>query len=168
MSDLDSRIRRLEDRAAIEDLVIRYFLAADDNDLETLGSTFAPDAEFLMGGGFSGGSDRESIVRFIKEDRATMGVTVHTQNFTLLTFHDDDHADGVVGAHLELARGGTTVYGAVRYLDDYVRADAGWQIKRRELAVLHVGPWEDVATSLTAELRSRWPGQKPVSADLPR
>ncbi|MBA2813846.1 nuclear transport factor 2 family protein [Streptomyces sp. KM273126] len=168
MSDLESRIRRLEDRAAIEDLVIRYFLAADDNDLETLGSTFAPDAEFLMGGGFSGGSDRESIVRFIKEDRATMGVTVHTQNFTLLTFHDDDHADGVVGAHLELARGGTTVYGAVRYLDDYVRADAGWQIKRRELAVLHVGPWEDVATSLTAELRSRWPGQKPVAADLPR
>jgi hypothetical protein len=168
MSDLEARIRRLEDRAELSDLVLRYFVAADDDDMARLGATFAEDAEFVIGGGFSGGTDRASIVRFIEEDRKNMGVTVHTQNYTLLTFTDDDHASGVVGAHLELARGGTTVYGAVRYLDDYVRTSEGWKIKRREMATIHVGPWEDVTTSLTADKRSRWPGQDPAPADLPR
>ncbi|MFF2850303.1 nuclear transport factor 2 family protein [Streptomyces sp. NPDC058001] len=168
MSDLEARIRRLEDRAELEDLVIRYFVAADDDDMDTLGAAFAEDAEFVIGGGFSGGSSRAAIVDFIRGDRKNMGVTVHTQNFTLLTFGDDDHASGVIGAHLELARGGTTVYGAVRYLDDYVRTAEGWKIKRREMATVHVGPWDDVATSLTSELRSRWPGQEPAPADLPR
>lgn len=168
MSDLEARIRRLEDRAALEDLVLRYFLAADDDDMDTLGATFAEDGEFVIGEGFSGGTDRESIVEFIRTDRKNMGVTVHTQNFTLLTFTDEDHASGVIGAHLELARGGTTVYGAVRYLDDYARTPEGWRIKRREMATIHVGPWDEVATSLTAAKRSRWPGQDPAEADLPR
>jgi hypothetical protein len=165
--DLAARIRRLEDRAELADLVIRYFIAADDDDTATLAATFAENAEFAASG-FQCGSDRESIVKFIQDDRRNMGVTVHTQNYTLLTFHDDDHASGVVGAHLELARGGTTLYGAVRYLDDYVRGEHAWCFARREMATIHIGDWRDVATSLTDELRVRWPGQTPAAADLPR
>lgn len=167
MSDLDARIRRLEDRAEIEDLVLKYFLAADDDDWDTLGRTFAEDASFSAGA-FPGGTDRVGIVKFIQADRQNMGVTVHTQNTTLLTFADDDHASGVVGAHLELARGGTTVYGAVRYYDSYERTADGWKIKTREMAIVHVGPWDEVGTSLTAANRARWPGANPAPADLPR
>jgi hypothetical protein len=167
MTDLEARIRRLEDRAEIEDLVLKYFLAADDDDWETLGWTFAEDGSFSAGA-FPGGSDRQAVVKFIQTDRQNMGVTVHTQNTTLLTFADDDHASGVVGAHLELARGGTTVFGAVRYYDDYVRTEDGWKIKKREMAIIHVGPWYEVGTSLTAENRARWPGADPAPADLPR
>ncbi|MBW0102045.1 nuclear transport factor 2 family protein [Pseudonocardia sp. KRD291] len=167
MSDLDARIRRLEDRAEIEDLVLRYFLAADDDDWETLGRTFAENGSFSAGA-FPGGSDRESVVKFIQTDRQSMGVTVHTQNTTLITFTDDDHAGGVVGAHLELARGGTTVYGAVRYYDTYVRTSEGWRFGSREMAIIHVGPWDEVGTSLTAPNRARWPGTDPAPADLPR
>jgi hypothetical protein len=167
MSALEARIRRLEDRAEIEDLVLKYFLAADEDDWETLGTTFARDGSFSAGA-FPGGSDRESVVKFIQADRQNMGVTVHTQNTTLLTFADDDHASGVVGAHLELARGGTTVYGAVRYYDSYERTAEGWKIKTREMAIIHVGPWDQVATSLTARNRARWPGADPAPADLPR
>ena len=167
MSDLEARIRRLEDRAEIEDLVLKYFLAADDDDWETLGWTFAGDGSFSAGA-FPGGSDRESVVKFIQADRQNMGVTVHTQNTTLVTFDDADHAHGVVGAHLELARGGTTVYGAVRYYDTYERTSDGWKIKSREMAIIHVGPWAEVGTSLTAPDRARWPGADPAPADLPR
>jgi hypothetical protein len=167
MADLETRIRRLEDRAEIEDLVLRYFLAADDDDWDALGGTFAEDGSFSAGA-FPGGSDRASVVKFIQTDRQSMGVTVHTQNTTLLTFTDDDHASGVVGAHLELARGGTTVYGAVRYYDTYERTTDGWKIKTREMAIVHVGPWDEVGTSLTAENRARWPGADPAPADLPR
>lgn len=167
MSDLEARIRRLEDRAEIEDLVLKYFLAADDDDWDTLSWTFAEDATFSAGA-FPGGKDRAGIVKFIQADRQNMGVTVHTRNTTLLTFADDDHANGVVGAHLELARGGTTVYGAARYYDSYERTADGWKIKTREMAIIHVGPWNEVGTSLTVANRARWPGADPAPADLPR
>ena len=167
MSDLETRVRRLEDRAEIEDLVLKYFLAADDDDWAALGATFAENGSFSAGA-FPGGDDRESVVKFIQADRQNMGVTVHTQNTTLLTFTDDDHASGVVGAHLELARGGTTVYGAVRYYDTYERTPDGWKIATREMAIIHVGPWDQVGTSLTTPNRARWPGAEPAPADLPR
>jgi hypothetical protein len=166
MSDLEQRIRRLEDRAELHDLVVRYFMAADDDDYEALGATFASDGEFRAGG-FPGGSSRQEVVDFIREDRKSMGVTVHTHNYALIEFKGDDEASGVVGAHLELARGGKSLYGAVRYVDDYVREDGSWRIRKREMLAIHVGPWEDVATSLTAENRVRWPGYDPMPADLP-
>lgn len=167
--DLAARIRRLEDRAELQDLVIRYFVAADDDDVETLAGTFADGAEFLASG-FSCGTGRDAIVEFIRSDRRNMGVTVHTRDYTLLSFPelDADRATGITGAHLELARGGTTLFGAVRYLDDFVRTADGWRFARREMVTIHVGDWRDVATSLTDDLRVRWPGQDPVPADLPR
>jgi hypothetical protein len=164
--DLDARIRRLEDRAELEDLVIRYFMAADDDDYDALGDTFAANGSFSAGG-FPGGTTREEVVDFIREDRKSMGVTVHTQNSTLLTFTGDDTASGVVAAHLELARGGTSLFGAVRYLDDYVREDGRWRILKREMLAIHVGPWTEMETSLTVENRVRWPGYDPMPADLP-
>lgn len=173
-TDLAARFRRLEDRAALEDLVIRYFLAADDNNTEALARTFTPDAEFHAGG-FRCGSGRDAIVAFIRDDRANMGVTVHTQNYTLLSFPDSEHesesgpdrASGVVGVHLELDRGGQTLYGAARYYDEYQRTEHGWCFGRREIKMIHIGDWRDVATSLTEPLRVRWPGQDPAPADLP-
>jgi len=166
VSDLEQRIRRLEDRAELQDLVVRYFVAADDDDYEDLGATFATNGEFSAGG-FPGGTSREEVVDFIREDRKNMGVTIHTPNYALFTFDGDDEASGVVGAHLELARGGKSLFGAVRYIDDYVREDGAWRIRKREMLAIHVGPWEDVATSLTSENRVRWPGFDPLPADLP-
>jgi hypothetical protein len=166
-ADLGARVQRLEDRAALQDLVVRYFLAADDDDEQGLASTFTPHAAFFASG-TPCGTSRDAIVDFIREDRRNMGVTVHTPNYVLLEFTDDDHAKGTVGAHLELARGGTTVYGAVRYLDQYERTQEGWRFARRDMATIHIGDWRDVATSLTAERRVRWPQQEPTTADLPR
>lgn len=164
MSDLEHRIRRLEDRAELHDLAVRYFMAADDDDYEVLGACFADDGEFSAGG-FVGGSTREEIVQFIRTDRESMVATVHTPDYSLLEFDGEDRAKGVVGAHLELARGGTTLFGAVRYFDEYVRRDGRWQIRKREMRTIHVGPWDDVASSLTSELRVRWPGIDPMPAD---
>jgi hypothetical protein len=162
MADLEQRIRRLEDRAALQDLVVRYFIAADDDDYEALGACFA-DGEFSAGG-FPGGSSRREIVDFIRTDRESMTATVHTPNFLLLDFKGEDAAGGVVGAHLELGRGGTTLFAAVRYVDDYVRTPDGWQIRRREMRTLHVGPWRDVAESLTTDTPVRWPGVEPSAS----
>ncbi|HWI71109.1 MAG TPA: nuclear transport factor 2 family protein [Baekduia sp.] len=166
MSDVEERLRRLEDRAALQDLIVRYFVAADDDDYETLGACFADDGAFSAGG-FPGGTTRQEIVDFIRADRESMAATVHTPDFLLLDFEGDDAATGVVGAHLELGRGGTTLFGAVRYFDRYARgADGRWQITSREMRTKHVGPWDEVASSLTSKLSVRWPGIDPLPAEV--
>jgi hypothetical protein len=71
----------------------------------------------------------------------------------------------VVGAHLEIATGGTTVYGAVRYEDEYVREDGRWKFASRNMRTIHLGPWDEAAESLTSETPVRWPGADPAPSD---
>jgi SnoaL-like domain len=167
LASLEDRVRKLEDRAALQDLVTTYFRATDDDDYETLEACFAPDARFAASG-FDGGGGRDGVIAFLKTARAGMGQTVHTPNYVQLDFKDDDTATGVVGAHLELGIGGQTIYAAVRYLDEYARIDGRWFIKSREMKAIHVGPWSDVGTSLSTPLNVRWPGGEAGPSDFPR
>jgi len=167
MSDIERRIRRLEDRAELNDLVVRYFLASDDDDYESYLKIFAPDMEFLISN-TSCGVGREAVMAFLKGEREKMGSTIHTPHYALLTFESEDRATGLVGAHLELARAGSTLFGAVRYKDEYVRQGGRWQIRRKNMLVVHVAPWEKVATSMTSERPVIWPGLDPLPSDFPR
>lgn len=166
MSEIERRIKALEDRVELNDLAVRYFIASDDDDYELLETFFAPDAVFRAGG-FAGGSDRASIIEFLRNARANMGVTVHTPHYSLVTFTGKSSATGVVGAHLEIAMGGQSLFGAVRYHDQYINLDGRWHFAQREMLMVHMGPWEQVATSLTSERRVRWPGSEAQEADLP-
>ncbi|WP_280282371.1 MULTISPECIES: nuclear transport factor 2 family protein [unclassified Pseudomonas] len=166
MSDIERRLKALEDRAELQDLAVRYFVATDDDDFATLEALFAPGAEFHAGG-FAGGTDRAAIMAFLRSARANMGITIHTPHYSLITFTGDDTATGVVGAHLEIAMAGQSLFGAVRYYDKYQRLHGKWHFSKREMLAVHMGPWEQVATSLTADLRVRWPGGEPQAADLP-
>lgn len=166
MSDIERRLKALEDRAELQDLAVRYFIATDDDDYVTLETLFTPDAVFRAGG-FTGGTDRAAIMAFLRSARAHMGVTIHTPHYSLISFTGEDRATGVVGAHLEIAMVGQSLFGAVRYSDEYQRRDGRWHFSRREMLIVHMGPWEQVATSLTADKRVRWPGNDPQQADLP-
>jgi hypothetical protein len=167
MVNIDSRIRRLEDRAELHDLVVKYSIAADDGDEETQAAIFAADAHLSIAI-FKGGNSRSEIVEWFRDCRANTGLTVHTPNYTLFTFTGDNSATGLVGAHLELALGDSTVFGAVRYVDEYTRAEGRWQIRSRQMRTIHVGPWGDVGTSLTKELNVCWPGADPLPSDFPK
>jgi uncharacterized protein (TIGR02246 family) len=167
VTSLEDRIRRLEDRAEIQDLVATYFRATDDDDLATLGQCFTADARFVATG-FAGGEGRGGVTEFLKAARAAMRQTVHTPNYVHILFHDGDHADGTVMAHLEIGMAETTVYAAVRYLDSYRREDGHWRIARREMRAVHLGSWADVAQSLVNPLNVCWPGGRPAASDYPR
>lgn len=167
MTTIEARIQRLEDRAALDDLVVRYFLAADGDDLIGVGASFTEDATFSSSGQISA-SGREGIVDFIASARTHMGLTVHTPNYALYTFADQNHASGLVGAHLELVLAGQSLFGAVRYQDDYLRTDQGWQIVRRDMRVIHIAPWNDVAEAMRSTAPVRWPGVVPLPSDYPR
>lgn len=167
MDSLEARIRKLEDRAAIQDLVARYFLVTDDDDEQGLGECFTADARFLASG-FVGGEGREGILAFLKAARAAMQQTVHTPHYVHIVFTGADTATGTVMAHLEIGIGGTTVFGAVRYIDAYRREAGEWRIASREMLAVHVGSWDLAASSLTDPLNVRWPGAEPAPSDLPR
>lgn len=164
----EALLRSLADRAEIQDLVVKYFIAADDGDVEGLGALFAPDGKFELGGGAEPVVGRDNVMDFVRAFRAPMGPTVHTPDYTLILSVDGDRATAVSGAHLELARGGTTLWGAVRYEDELVRIDGAWLFASRAMKTIHIGPWDDAATSLTTPLRARWPDAPPAEADLPR
>lgn len=167
MESLEARVRKLEDRAAIQDLVAHYFKVADDDDEDALGQCFTEDARFLASG-FVGGESRDGILAFLRAARAQMDQTVHTPHYVHITFTGPDTASGTVMAHLEIGIGGTTVFGALRYIDAYRRDGDQWRISSREMLAVHISSWDQAASSLTEPLNIRWPGAEPAPSDLPR
>lgn len=167
MADIDDRLRKIEDRFELQDLVARYFVASDDDDLDALAAMFAPDGIF-EGPGFSGGTNRDEVMDFVRAFRANVGSTIHTPHYQLIEFVDANRATGIVGAHIELAFGDETYVGAFRYYDIYAREEGRWRFARRELRTVHVGPWRDVGNSLTAERAIRWPGAEPEPTHFPK
>ena len=166
-ADLAIRIARLEDRAAIQDLVVRYFLAADGDDLDALTEIFTDDATFRISGAVCG-AGRDAVLAFLVAQRANMGLTVHTPNYALTTLAGEDRAQGLVGAHLELVLGGTAVYGAVRYCDEYVRIDGKWCIRDRDMRTIYLGRWNEAGQALAAAMPVQWPGIDALPSDFPR
>jgi uncharacterized protein (TIGR02246 family) len=165
--DIEARITRLEDRAAINDLVVRYFLAADGDDLAGVADSFTEDAIFSSSG-VKGGEGRDGIVAFIGAARQQMGLTIHTPNYVQVTFDGPGHARGLVGAHLELVIGGTAVYGAVRYVDSYIRQGDVWRISNRDMRTIHMAPWLSVGEAFASKEPVRWPGAPAGPSDFPR
>jgi len=162
MADLEERVRLLEDRLDIEELVIRYFRAIDAMDMAEVTSMFAADARFGEQVG------REAIVEFQGASRRAMGVAIHTPHYVDVVFDGHDRAVGAVGAHCELERGGACLVGALRYNDSYVRSPGGWVFAARDVEYFFLCPWAEVDTSLTAAQRVRWPGEQSRDATLPR
>jgi ketosteroid isomerase-like protein len=167
MADLNERVKRLEDRAAINDLVVAYFLAADGDDLATLGACFTEDATFSASGQLCA-SGRQGIMDFIKAARSHMGLTVHTPHYAQVTFDSCDEARGLVGAHLELVVTGSAVCGAVRYVDRYLRREGRWRIVGRDMRTIYIAPWLEVGQALASKTPVRWPGGNPSKSDYTR
>jgi hypothetical protein len=167
MKSLEERLALLEARAAIGDLVVAYFLAADGDDADGVGNSFTEDAEFRSSG-ILNASGRQQIVTFIGKARDQMGLTVHTPHYSQVTFQSDTEARGLVGAQLELVVGGVAVYGAVRYVDHYVQRDGSWLIRSRDMRTIYLAPWLEVGSALNSQTPVRWPGASPANSDFPR
>lgn len=167
MGDLERRISRLEDRAELDDLNVRYFLACDNDDYDGIGDSFSQDAIFATSGTLVA-MGCEAIVEFIRASRGHMGLTVHTPHYGLYTFTDDDQAKGLVGVHLELVLQGEPLFGAVRYQDEYRRTADGWRVASRDMRTIHIASWSEVGHSLLSDTPVRWPGAEPLPSDYPR
>ena len=94
-----------------------------------------------------------------------MGTTIHALDLETIEVEGGAvSATGFLTCHGELARGGQSLYGALRYFDEYVRHERDWLYQSRRIEFVHVGPWSEVADSLTTEFPVRLPGEEPRGA----
>lgn len=162
----ESRLVRLEARAEIQELLVRYALRLDDHDFEAVGALFAPDATFGSPG--SSHIGRAAIVANYRRLGDRYPITLHEARGVALEFLDDDHARGEVIGYSEQASDEHTVVTSFRYDDQYLRLDGRWVFAARQVRTLYALSHADhAAGGLADPLRNRWPHRAPSAADLP-
>ncbi|MEQ8718428.1 MAG: nuclear transport factor 2 family protein [Acidimicrobiales bacterium] len=165
MSDLETRLQWMEDRFAIQDLIVSYAIAIDDRDMDTVADLYSPDAVFDSVLGRKEG--REAVVDYYDNRLAEFGATYHIPYMNSCERVSDTEATGTVLAAAELAIDGKAFVTAIRYHDHYVKGDDGkWRFRERGLEQLYAMNLEDLPDGLGSDLRKRWAGQM-AAADIP-
>jgi hypothetical protein len=161
---ITERIRRIEDRQAIQDIVAAYGRLVDDRNWEEVEKLYAPDSVFdTVGGRISG---RRAVRDYYEQRTNQFGPTYHYPHSHEVFFDSADTAHGIVCAHAELAINGDTVWIALRYLDQYVRVSEGWCFKERRVQFLYVLPLRELPTRMADKLRTHWPETEARLADI--
>jgi hypothetical protein len=164
---LETRIRRLEDRAELRELVARYCIAIDDRDIAVIGEIFCADGRFRSRDGVMEASGREAVVQQFRGRFAALKATNHIAHDQILSFEDDpDHASGIVTAHAEVCRNSQAMIAALRYEDQYRREAGTWRFADRLLSFLYYLPVGEYAEGLGSPLRMRAYGDR-RPADYP-
>ena len=135
----EDRIRRLEDREAIKDLVTMYGFVMDERSISGIRKLFADDAEFRTPDGYINTSSLDELVAMYEGRFDVNGPTNHFVHGHVVRF-DPGNADlayGLVSSHVEVSRKGVPLIGAIRYADTYVRTQAGWRFKARVMSYMY-------------------------------
>lgn len=165
-SSVEARLARLEARAEIEQLLVRYTLYIDDHDFDALGALFKPDAAFGSPGRMHTG--RDAIVANYRRLGDLYPITLHEVRGVVLDFVDDVHARGQVIGYSEQASDQHTAVTSFRYDDEYIRVDGQWLFAARRVRTLYAMTHAEHASGgLGRKLRNRWPHREPVPAELP-
>lgn len=163
--DLRVQLRRLQDRAELNELVVRYGQLVDDRDLEGLAQLYTHDAVFDSREGPAIG--RDAVIDYYRRQLRSYGVTYHYVHGHVIDDLGEDTATGTAHAHAELAIEGTTVVIALRYADTYRREDGRWRFHHRRAQQLYGLPLSDLPHRLGDRDRKHWPGTDAGPADLP-
>jgi len=140
MAGVLARLRRLEDREEIRDLVYRYAIINDNKDVEGLSLLYTPDGRQ----GFWAFPDailegREAIAQFYRVRFAECGPRFHCMHDQIVDWDaaDENRATGLVTGHCELWTGGQQYVAAMRYDDVYVRPEGRWRFQERMVGCLY-------------------------------
>lgn len=141
-ADLESRIRRMEDREAIRRLVGLYALAMDDKDFGLVERIFSRQAVLTYTGGMPRYEGRDAIVSFYRERLPPTGPSFHVTHDQFVEWDatDPDRATGLVFCHAETYAGGRQIASAIRYEDSYIREAGQWTFAQRILTFLYQTP----------------------------
>lgn len=164
---VEARVRRLEDRAELRELVARYAVAIDDRDIEAITALFTPDGVFRSQDGVMNARGHEAVIEQFRGRFKALTVSYHFAHDQVLSFgNDPDAASGLVTAHAEVWRNGRALIAALRYADAYRRHAGRWCFAERQVSFLYYLPVDEYAQGLGDRLRMRAYGDR-RAADFP-
>ena len=169
-SNLERRIRRLEDRTEIGELIARYGLAMDNRDMAEIEAIFTPDAVLRSRDGVMNAVGRDAIVQLYRGRFTVLGPSNHFTHDRIVAFdaQDDDLARGVVVSHAEMNRKGQGMIAAIRYADVYRRQAGAWRFAERELSFMYYVAAAEYVDALGTGLAKRMRAyEEPRAADWP-
>ena len=130
---LDAQIRRLEDKEAIERLLLDYGRHLDSRDFAAYGQLFARDGEWVGGFGTASGGPR-GIQAFMEKAMGTApnrANNYHLLSNFVITVTGDTATAWSRWAFVVPGPAGAAIAQAGRYDDTLVREDGRWRFKRR-------------------------------------
>jgi SnoaL-like domain len=165
-TDLESRIRQLEDRALISERVIKYAVAVDRADWGMFADCFTDPvhADFSESGVAAADFARDDLVSIVRVALSGFTATQHLSPNHVIEFDDNDpdratcssymyaqhYLEGAAGSDFFLLRGS--------YTNHMLRTSDGWRIKS---LTQHVG-WSDgnknAVTEATARVQTKQAG----------
>lgn len=165
---IEQRLRRLEDREAIRELIARYGFAVDDRDVDGIAACFTRDGAFRSLDGTMNAQGRDAVIMQFHGRFAVLGPSNHYTHDAVFSFDDanPDRATGLVNSHAEVVRSGQAMWASIRYRDEYLRNDGRWRFRDRLLAFFYYLAPGDYAGLLDDPLRNRAYAE-PRPADIP-
>ncbi len=143
-TELERRVRVLEDVEAIKRLKHRYADACDRGyDADALAELFAEDAVW-DGGLFGRYEGREAIRDFFRGVSSDIVFAMHYMMNPIIDV-TGDRATGTwyLFQTCTFAQGNTPIWGAARYDEEYVREPDGWKFRRLRLVSSFWTPFDE-------------------------
>ena len=162
----EARIRAIEDRIAIGELVSAYCLSIDERDLGRFLSMFTDDAVLRHEDGVMRLEGLAAIREYYTARFAGYGVTFHTPHSHLVEFASSEEGTGVVTGHAEMSEGGELMVAAIRYRDRYRRVNGRWRFAERVLGFWYYMKASELPDGFVNGLRKHYRGQR-LPAELP-
>jgi hypothetical protein len=158
--DVESRVRRLEDRVKIGEVVIKYAMGVDRRDWAMLAECFTDPVftDYSELGSSAGMAPRTELVERIAAALSGFTATQHLSPNHVIEFDEGDPNRAVCYSYMfaqHLLEGGPSgdfylLRGA--YANYVLRTAEGWRIER---LVQHLG-WEEGNTNAVVEATQRW------------
>lgn len=167
---LEARLRRLEDRAEIGDLIARYGFVMDDRDVAAMPTLFTSDIRVWSADGVMDARGMRAVTDLFRERFKVLGPSNHFTHDRLLEFapDDPDRATGLVLSHAEMQRKGQPMLAAIRYHDAYRRHEGRWKFAERRLSFMYYVPTAEYLDAFGGGLARRMRAyDQAVAADWP-
>lgn len=161
MTDVEARLRALEAREEIRQLVARYALALDSRNIDDLVALFVDDV--ATGDGRHG---RAALADWFDGVLRPYTTTFHLIGNHVIDLVDDDHATGVLYCRPEHEVGDLWVVMPLQYWDRYERRADRWYFRSRSIHAFYAADLLENPSRLPG--RFHFPGNPMLSrADLP-
>lgn len=168
MSDLESRIARLEAESQIRQLIAHYSFDIDDRIIESVRDLFTDDGVIRSKDGVMFAQGPDAIIEQYHGRFDVLGPGHHFMHDVQIDFVGDGtkEATGRVSGHAELQRKGKMMVAAIRYDDRYRKTDRGWKFAERVIQFLYYVPVSEYPDILLSENRNH-AYDTPRPADFP-